>query len=381
LLRSAGQEATQSLMRRRRRGDAPVVSFVVPCYNLAHLLGECVESILAQSYQDFEVLVMDDCSPDNTGEVTRAFADGRVMYVRNDQNQGHLRNYNKGIGLSRGKYIWLISADDYLRRPYVLQRYVEVLEAHPEVGYVFCDGVGVTGGVETGRLTSSLHGDRDRICEGHDFLRTLLRWNSVLAPAGMARRECYEMTKGFPLDLPWAGDWYLWCVFALHWNVAYLAEPMVCYRAHELSMTHKLTRNKLDACASEDIAVPWLVRSRAQEAGYMKVVEECIDGIAHSYVRVLTAELYRGSSAHMNVESFEASLSGYARCDADRERVRAMVWAGLGNECYWRNELECARRYYRAALDIDPRLWAVRVKMGLLSLGWAGDCIRKALRT
>ena len=105
----------------------PTVSFVVPCYKLAHLLGECVDSILGQTYRDFEVLIMDDCSPDNTAEVAQSFTDPRVRHVRNEPNLGHLRNYNKGIELARGKYVWLISADDRLRRPYVLERYVRCL--------------------------------------------------------------------------------------------------------------------------------------------------------------------------------------------------------------------------------------------------------------
>ncbi len=65
---------------------------------------------------------MDDFSPDNTPEVARSFDDPRVRHIRNDPNLGHLRNYNKGISLSRGKYVWLISADDYLRKPHVLKK-------------------------------------------------------------------------------------------------------------------------------------------------------------------------------------------------------------------------------------------------------------------
>src|ERR1700754_1046169 len=100
----------------------PKVTFFVPCYNLAHLLPECINSILAQTYGDFEVLIMDDCSPDNTAEVARSFRDPRVQHVRNPENLGHLKNYNKAIAMARGAYIWLISADDKLRTPYVLER-------------------------------------------------------------------------------------------------------------------------------------------------------------------------------------------------------------------------------------------------------------------
>src|SRR3954451_17652801 len=106
----------------------PTVSFVVPCYKLSHLLADCVSSILAQTYGDFEVLIMDDCSPDDTPAVAQSFGDSRVQHIRNEANLGHLRNYNKGVQLARGKYIWLISADDKLRKPHVLENYVQVLE-------------------------------------------------------------------------------------------------------------------------------------------------------------------------------------------------------------------------------------------------------------
>src|SRR6266550_3100148 len=106
----------------------PIVSFVVPCYKLAHLLRECVDSILCQTFGNLEVLIMDDCSPDKTSEVAQSFRDSRVRYIRNESNLGHLRNYNKGISLTQGKYVWLISADDYLRRAYILEKYVNLLE-------------------------------------------------------------------------------------------------------------------------------------------------------------------------------------------------------------------------------------------------------------
>src|SRR5688572_8994109 len=213
-------------MWRRMSMPQPTVSFIVPCYRLGHLLRENVESILAQDYDDFEVLIMDDCSPDDTPAVAQSFSDPRVIHVRNESNLGHLENYNYGISLARGRYIWLISADDYLRRPYVLGRYVGLLNTHPKVGYVFCSGIGVRDKQETGILKYSACSDRNRIFTGREFLRKQLRQNMVLAASGLVRRECYEQLGGFPLDMPWAGDWYLWCLFALYYDVAYFAEAM-----------------------------------------------------------------------------------------------------------------------------------------------------------
>ena len=78
----------------------PRVSFIVPCHRLAHLLADCVGSILSQTFQDLEVLIMDDCSPDHTPEVAATLTDPRVRYIRNEQNLGHLRNYNRGLSLA-----------------------------------------------------------------------------------------------------------------------------------------------------------------------------------------------------------------------------------------------------------------------------------------
>src|SRR4051812_27921548 len=199
--------------------ENPTVSFVVPCYKLAHFLPECVNSILGQTYGDFEVLIMDDCSPDNTAEVAHSFQDRRLKHIRNDPNLGALQNYNKGISLSRGKYIWLISADDYLKQPYVLQRYVDLMEAHPRLGYVFCPTIDVRDAKEMAPIEFSSYGKHDRMVPGRVFLQTLLDRCLVFAPAAMARRKCYEMISIFPIMPEWAGrpidmiwgcDWYLW---------------------------------------------------------------------------------------------------------------------------------------------------------------------------
>ena len=128
----------------------PKVSFIVPCYNLAHLLADCVNSILMQSYSNFEVLIMDDCSPDHTPEVAQSFSDHRIRYIRNERNLGNIGNYNRGISLTKGDYIWLISADDYLQMDYVLHRYVQVMKSHPKVGYVFSPVIALENGQQTG---------------------------------------------------------------------------------------------------------------------------------------------------------------------------------------------------------------------------------------
>ena len=366
----------------------PTVSFVIPCYKLAHLLPQCIGSIVSQTYHDFEVLIMDDCSPDNTTEVASSFQDHRIRYIRNDQNLGHLRNYNKGITLSRGKYVWLISADDYLRRPYILQRYVELMEKHPRVGYTFCPGVGVRNGIETEVVDYSVYGNRDRIINGRVFLKTLLNCNIVLAASVMVRRECYERISLFPLDVAmgWSGDWYLWAVFALLFDVGYFAEPMVCYRHHDLSMTTALTRQEnVHICSAGDLAVPWMTRAKANELGIRSVSKDCMRAVAREYVRQCTSKEYQrlnqSSTSSISMDQFEESLCQSSESEQERNWIRARVFAGMADTLCLRGDLSSARKFYLAGLRKDPRMANVYAKLLLLLLGKRGDYVLTLLRS
>ena len=358
----------------------PLVSFVVPCFKLAHLLPECVNSILSQTCRDFEILILDDCSPDNTAEVARSFKDPRVTHIRNDPNLGSLRNYNKGIGLARGKYVWLISADDYLRRPYVLQRSVELLESHPRVGYTFCSGVGVRNGRETETLAYATYGDRDQVVPGHAFVEKLLDHNIVLAASGLARRECYEKISLFPLDMPWAGDWYLWSVFALFWDVGYLAEPMICYREHELSMTTQL-QQFVESRLEEDLAVRWRVGHKAEAAGFRRMARACLEAVAKDYARFAKCKLFDWAPSHMTLEKFEESLQRNTTQEADRAWIRAWVFMDLGDAYGSLGDSNLAREFYRRSHENNPWMAKLAAKRLLLALGRPGDSLRRMLRS
>jgi glycosyltransferase involved in cell wall biosynthesis len=366
---------------------SPTVSFVVLCYKLAHLLPECIHSILSQTYGDFEVLIMDDCSPDNTAEVAKSFQDPRVKYVLNQRNLGFLRNENEGVRLSRGKYVWIISADDYLRRPYILQRYVELMEGHPGVGFAFCSGVGVRDGQEAGVLSYSKYQDRDGILDGRVFLEKLLYGNFVLAPSVLARRECYDKISFYPLELVWAdlkigmvwaADWYVWCVFALSFDVAYFAEPMVCYREHNLSMSSNITQQNLKLCATADIAVPWLIRQQADERGLAKLSKACLRAIAHEYARQGTAKRYRESTSRMSFSEFEESLGKGKASEKERNWIRAQFYAAKGDVSFAEGDIPAARKLYLKSLQKDPRMVKVYAKL-LLSLGKLGVYLRTLL--
>lgn len=367
----------------------PTVSFVIPCYNLGHLLRECVNSILSQTYTDFEVLIMDDCSPDNTAEIAQSFKDPRVKYIRNDHNLGPLPNYNKGISLSSGRYIWLISADDYLRSRHVLERYVDLLDSAPRVGYAFCSGVSVVNGREGEIIKPFPNANRDKVFDGHAFLKTIGLSCAVLAASAMVRRECYEKLslfplnvefEGTPIDFVWGGDWYLWAIFALFFDVAFFAEPMVAYRQHNGSSTVLVTRNRIDNCILADIAVPWMVKQKAEEAGFHEVHKTCLNAIAVEYSRHITGKDYRSGTQSMTLDQFERSLCRNTESEAERNWIRARTYASAADRYCYRGDLASATQLYWASLKKDPMMAKVYAKLFLISFGKAGNAFRVKLK-
>ena len=357
----------------------PKVSFVIPCYRLAHYLGECLESILIQSYKSFEILVMDDCSPDKTGEVVNSFKDPRIRYIRNDPNLGHLRNYNKGIELSNGEYVWLISADDRLAKPYVLEKYMAVLETHPQIGYAFCPATGLFDERETGLEEYSFHGEFDRIFNGKKFLTdSLLKKNGVPAASGMVRRTCYEQLGAFPLDMPYAGDWYLWCLFALHFDVAYFSEAMVQYRKHTLAMTSTLSRENVRACVEDDLALPFRIYREARKIPDSKVMDACSDQMAIQLGQYLSGAKVRGAHAQITLEEFEHKLANFTSNEDERSAIAQVALALAGDRFLLRTQLAEARAMYWGALRLRPfwpKLW---VKVLLTKSQRSLDAIRAA---
>jgi glycosyltransferase involved in cell wall biosynthesis len=359
---------------------SPLVSIVVPCYKFAHFLPQCVNSVLRQTYQDYEILIMDNCSPDNTPEVARSFSDFRVRYIRNEENIGHIRNFNKGISIARGKYVWLLSADDSLRSSRVLERYVSLMERNPRVGYVFCRAIESRNNQEIGIGTWPDFGNQDRIWNGLSFLARLIRHNCIVWSSNMVRKECYDKITTIPLDLPFASDWYTWCLFAMHYDVAYFAEPMVHVRLHEASLTSQFKREDgLDAIRDE-LNVLFRVRREMERVGLRLPDRIFKTSIAnHAPLRE------EGTRPGLSESDLEEILRCNARDRAEEEEIRARVYVNLGDRQYRDGEFDKAKKSYWIVLRRYPlwlKTWAkyVLLRTGRFGVGFRELCAMAAAR-
>lgn len=359
----------------------PLVTFVVPCYNLAHLLPECLNSILIQTYPDFEVLVMDNCSPDDTPDVVQSFHDPRLKHIRNETNIGHVRNFNKGITMARGKYVWLVSADDFLISPHALSRYVDVMERNPQVGYVFSCATTAQGANHTRELPSWAYaGKRDRIWKGRTFLQRLIRNNCIIMSSVMARKECYEKLGSFSLAMPHANDWYLWCLIALHYKVAYFSEPMACCRVHGESLTAAFNRGNEHLCIADEINVLCSVARQAELADLPSLRRACNASIAsHAVQAMKSSTAGDATKPGLSESDLEALLQHKTRDAMDEEDLRARLSVAIGDAAFWRGDRMKAIQSYSGSLKLRP--WWVKVwaKYLLLRSGSVGVGARRLL--
>ena len=116
----------------------PKISVCIPSYNCAPFLADAIDSVLAQSYSDFELLIIDDCSTDSSAEIIAGYAerDPRIVFLRNESNLGMVANWNRCIELARGEYIHYLFADDLFASPECLDKMLRVIESDPAISLV-----------------------------------------------------------------------------------------------------------------------------------------------------------------------------------------------------------------------------------------------------
>jgi hypothetical protein len=148
-------------------------------------------------------------------------------------NKGHLATYNEGLALARGRYVGILSADDYCLNPATVERQVALFEANPSVGLVYTAHV-VT--EPDGRTTPIIPWPRDAVRPGLDEFRRLIWGNYILHSGTLLRADVQAALGPYDPRLPQSGDWDLWLRAALGYDVGYLATPLYAYRMHRSNM-------------------------------------------------------------------------------------------------------------------------------------------------
>ncbi|HET9644529.1 MAG TPA: glycosyltransferase family 2 protein [Burkholderiaceae bacterium] len=206
--------------------NAPLVSIVLPTYKRAHLLAGAIDSVLAQTWRNWELIVVDDNSPDNTREVVAGFADPRIRYFRNDPNLKLPRALNRGFAEARGDYLtW--TSDDNLYMPHALERMLERLSAGDcdlvyADYYLFSeqDAQGLPSDPQLDRLPDTVQLERGNHI-GACFLYT---------------RRLYESVGDYDPDLFLVEDYDYFIRAARRFQLAHIGEPLYHFRRDDATL-------------------------------------------------------------------------------------------------------------------------------------------------
>jgi len=240
--RSAAVASTPAAPRK----TAPRVSVCIPTYNGAEYIREAVASVLDQTRDDFELLIVDDCSTDTTEAVVRSIDDPRIKHFKNSERLGLVGNWNRCFDLSSGEYVCIFHQDDIMV-PRNIHEKVRTLDENPAVGLVHSNvhQIDAKGDLISEWWYFQPQPKDAGIHLGSEFFRTLMSGpNIVCCPSAVVRRECFQKLGGFDPRLPFTADWEMWLRIALHYNVAYLNEPLVKYRRHNGNETLNFTGAK-----------------------------------------------------------------------------------------------------------------------------------------
>jgi len=205
--------------------NPPIISVVMSVYNGQTFLAEAVESILGQTFPDFEFVVIDDGSTDRTPEILAAYAsrDARIRVFR-QENKGRTESLNIGIALAQGKYIARIDADD-IALPDRLNAQLEFMEQHPEVGLL-------GGPVELINTTGQVIRTVTPPLEDAGIKLLMLRYNPIYHSSVLMRKELVLATGGYRMPFDESEDYDLWLRIGERSGLAILDHPIVQYRIH-----------------------------------------------------------------------------------------------------------------------------------------------------
>ncbi len=248
---------------------APLLSVCIPSYNHARFLPAALDSIMGQTFRDFEVIVVDDGSSDNSLQILQGYASRypgivRVLTHPGHQNRGISVSDNLALKEARGKY-WCGHASDDVSYPDRFERQVAFLESHPETGWVY--GIADFIDQDGARLGEPFGCDLSAF---PDLAEELIFENRIAGPTAMIRMKCLIEVGPFEPGLMY-GDWEYWIRLALRYPGAFLPGAVAGYRLHRYNSSardpQEETLERLRSDESYNLEVLATLRRKAEVAG------------------------------------------------------------------------------------------------------------------
>ena len=227
------------------------VSVIIPNYNHAKYLRQRIDSVLNQTYKDFELIILDDCSSDNSRTIIDEYVariPGIKNYYNNSNSGNPFKQWDFGVNKANGDFIWIAESDDFAD-PVFLHRATEILDNQKNVGLVYCNSTVIDEQNNTEYVASAmkkyLHLDPDKWM--HDYLNngkneisdSLFLNNTINNVSGVLfRKDKYAEAGYADHSMKYCGDWFLYLRILLISDIAYISSPLNSLRIHGESSCH-----------------------------------------------------------------------------------------------------------------------------------------------
>jgi len=266
-----------------QKNSAPAVSVIIPNYNHAQFLRERIESVLQQTFTDFELIILDDASTDSSKEIINEYAskDLRISFYSSVTNSGSpFVQWNKGVRLAKAALVWIAESDD-VASPEFIEEMISQHTEHADIALAYCQSNRMN---EEGNVTGTWKSFTDEVDaktfstnfrkNGIEFIDLFLIKKNVVpnASAVVFKKAVYDEVNGADEKLKTNSDWLTWLKMLLKYDIAFVAKPLNNFRYHSQSVIAKVHANRdeiykeqydftmrkafADYCKSSSVALP-----------------------------------------------------------------------------------------------------------------------------
>lgn len=314
-----------------------MVSVVIPNYNHAKFLKKRIDTVLSQTYQDFNLIILDDCSLDNSKEIIEQYRyNHKVSYIiYNELNSGAVfKQWKRGVELAKGDYIWVAESDDFAA-PTFLETMVQELDKRPEVGIVYSNSVIVD---EYERPFDSWAKRRKKICRvdkwkadytaiGIAEIQSLLLYNCTInnASAVLFRRNLLVQHLDTIATFRYVGDWYAYMAILKDSNLTYVHQDLNFYREHQKNASMQSYENGMqfyERYQCRSLILPSLIISDT-------IKERLYQDLAYEYLNYWLTFLRKKNVSSTDFLKLNACLLGMDKALFSNV-MRSLAAIGLG---------------------------------------------------
>ncbi|GEM_PF-655813 len=330
-----------------------LVSVFIPTYNSAEFLTQAIDSVLAQTYKNYELIIIDDGSSDNTPEILAAYQNlPQIRLYRHARNVGMAANWNIGLQLCQGEFIAKLDSDDYYEPTY-LETAMAFFQKNQAVGLVF-SGVNLV--YPDGRYEPEMRFLYSWVRERDSFLASLLRLCIIRSPSVCVRRACYEQVGGFNEQMKIHADWEMWVRLAANYPVGFINQLLANYRTNHV--TNCTAQAAVDGRSMHDLRL-WLDLLANQRLPYRLTANEEREfrwGIYEMEMHFAGMAAYYYQQADMEQTYTAFANEVLSRRPPQEMKRMGQVYINLhqGICAFRENQLVEARRHFWQAIRLGP---------------------------